>query len=291
MLKHQTKAVLSTVVAVLALAACNKPTQETTVQQDAPQPASSPAKEASGKLPANAPVYLVGTISSFPPFVMRDELGGAYGFDMDVMTAIGEQQGFGVKFIIAPWKGTLEMLNTGERDIIATGVVITPERQEIYDFSDPYLDTQWMAVLKEDAAAGKPRYKTFEEAMANSKKFVTQGGAAGVPVLKKALQGRVGEVQEVDSQFMEIKAVINGQADVAYDISRVLQYYTHTLGAEQKLYGLIDPNSEVNHFGYVVKKGRTDDLLPKINAGLKAIKQNGTYQKIYEKWYGKDTPQ
>ena len=266
----------------LLLAACGD------AQPKAEQASSQPALAEGATVPANAKEYLVGTIASFPPFVQRDEMGKASGFDIDLLTAIGEAQGFKVKFIIAPWKGSLEMLNTGERDIIATGVVITPERQQIYDFSDPYLDTQWMAVLKEDAAAGKPRYKTFAEAVANSKTFVTQGGAAGVPMLKQALQGKEGQIQEVDSQFMEIKEVANQKIDVAYDISRVLQYYTHTLGEEQKLYGLIDPNSAVDHFGYVVKKGRADDLLANINAGLKKIKDDGTYQKIYEKWYGKD---
>lgn len=79
-----------------------------------------------------------------------------------------------------------------------------------------------MVVLKEDAVVDKLRYKTFAEAVANSKTFVTQEGAAGVPMLQQVLQGREGQIQEVDSQFMEIKEVANQNIDVAYDISRVL---------------------------------------------------------------------
>ena len=53
-----------------------------------------------------------------------------------------------------------------------------------------------------------------------------------------------------------------------------------------KLNTISDPAFEKEYYGFAVKKGRSDELLSKINAGIAAIKADGTYQKIYDKWFG-----
>lgn len=282
--------------AFFLLTACSQPANQESAQ-DSTEPAHSTVKDTVSKdtatyvvnkdsLPADAPTYLVATIQSFPPFVMRNEVGTYEGFDVDVMDAIGVQQGFRVNFLPQPWATALPSLDTDERDIVATGVVITPERKEKYDFSDPYLDTGWLAIMKEQP--GKAKLTSFNDIFSDPKTvFVTQADAAGVPELKKHLADKPNTIKEVDSQYLEIKSVLAGEADVAFDIERVLQYYVVTAG-DKGLYGITDPAAQRDEFGFAVKKGRPDDLLKKINAGLAAIKADGTYQKIYEKWYGKD---
>lgn len=228
--------------------------------------------------------YLVSTISSFPPFVMRDEFGKAQGFDMDILNAIGEKEGFAVKFLIQPWAEVLPSIAEGTRDIAATGIVITPERQALYDFSDPYLDTGWMMLMKQKE--GEEKYTSFAQVLDNPKLvFTTEKGAAGVPELENLLAGKPNEIKASDTQYLEIKSVLAGDVDVAFDIDRVLQYYAHS-NSDKGLYGFTDPNAQKDNFGFVVKKGRSDDLLAKINSGLAKIKADGTYQTIYEKWYG-----
>lgn len=282
--------------ALFLLSACSQQAKQE-VAQEATQEATQTVKDVvssetstytvdKSSLPADAPTYLVATIQSFPPFVMRNEVGTYEGFDVDVMDAIGVQQGFRVNFLPQPWATALPSLDTDERDIVATGVVITPERKEKYDFSDPYLDTGWLAVMKEQS--GKAKITSFNDVFSDPKTiFVTQADAAGVPELKKHLADKPNTIKEVDSQYLEIKSVLAGEADVAFDIERVLQYYVVSAG-DKGLYGITDPAAQRDEFGFAVKKGRPDDLLKKINAGLAAIKADGTYQKIYEKWYGKD---
>ncbi|WP_227429249.1 transporter substrate-binding domain-containing protein [Psychrobacter sp. I-STPA6b] len=275
--------------ALLGLAGCNQSPEPAETANAVAVSDSSESTEVEAPvstLPADAPVYIVGTISSFPPFVLSDEYGKPKGFDIDIIKAIGEKEGFAVQVIISPWQGLLDMLNSDERDIIATGVVINPEREQKYDFSDPYLDTQWMGILQENPSAGRPKYDNFAEAVQQSTKFTTQAESAGVPALEQLLAGRTdAKIIEVDSQFMELEKVVRNEADMAYDISRVLQYYSNQMG-DYNLYGLVNPDSQVEYFGYAVKKGRDDDLLQKINSGLKKIKADGTYDKIYTKWFG-----
>lgn len=63
---------------------------------------------------------------------MRDAVGQFKGLDVDILTAIGQKQRFRVKFLVQPWSTALPSLETNERDIVAAGVVITPELQENY---------------------------------------------------------------------------------------------------------------------------------------------------------------
>lgn len=81
---------------------------------------------------------------------------------------------------------------------------------------------------------------------------------------------------------------MKGEADAAYDSSRVLQYYAHTRSKDPstQLYLLNDPNAPTNPAAFTFKKGHNDELVTKLNAGLQQIKANGELQKIQEKWFG-----
>lgn len=56
----------------------------------------------------------------------------------------------------------------------------------------------------------------------------------------------------------------------------------------KEIYTLQLPKEKNLQLGYVVQKGNTD-LLNKLNSGLKKVKEDGTYDKIYDKWFGKDS--
>lgn len=72
-----------------------------------------------------------------------------------------------------------------------------------------------------------------------------------------------------------------------YDLSNLLTYYiNHDDFKSQGLYLLVDENAPVQQSAFVVKKGRNDELLVKINKGLEQIKADGTYDKIHAKWFG-----
>lgn len=268
-------------VFMCVLTACNKQNDATTTEAAA----STPATTAHSGLP----VYRVATLAAFPPFVQRDGRGNPIGFDIDLLNEIGKEEGFQLQYKMQLWQGILEELNSNQHDIVAAGVVVTPERQKLYDFSDNYMDTKWALVLKDKTAEGKPPFKSFNEAVRASKVFTTEYGAAGQATLEKIVSDNQTTMINSETPYLEIANVLNGKADAAYDNARVLEFYVFTRSQDPttKMYTLIDPNSPVNQFSFAVKKGRNDDLLNKINSGLKKLKDNGKYQQIREKWFGK----
>ncbi|STZ00325.1 Glutamine-binding periplasmic protein precursor [Moraxella lacunata] len=179
-------------------------------------------------------------------------------------------------------------LNTGKHDIVAAGVVVTPEREELYAFTDTYMDTGWMLVLKDQTADGKPNYSNFSEAVKGSTVFTTEYGAAGQDELEAIVQSH-GNARMMDSStpYLEISNVIQGRADAAYDNSRVMQYYIfkNSTDPKTKTYGIMDPNAQTSYFAFAVKKGN-DELLNQLNEGLREMKANGKYDELRAKWFG-----
>lgn len=167
-----------------------EPTTQTTQTQEAMTDTSADGMK----------TYRVATLFAFPPFAQDDAKGSAEGFDMDIINHIAETKGFKVTYHMQSWAGILEGLNTGKHDIVAAGVVVTPEREELYAFTDTYMDTGWMLVLKDQTADGKPNYSNFSEAVKGSTVFTTEYGAAGQDELEAIVQSH-GNARMMDSSI------------------------------------------------------------------------------------------
>ena len=86
-------------------------------------------------------VYYVGTEPTFPPFEFLDEKTGEItGFDIDLIKAIAADQGFKVEIQNLGFDGLIPAVQSGNIDIIASGMTIREDRKENVDFSTAYID-------------------------------------------------------------------------------------------------------------------------------------------------------
>jgi polar amino acid transport system substrate-binding protein len=82
----------------------------------------------------------VGTSADFPPFESIDEDSGKIiGFDIDLMNAIAKGAGLEVEYTNVDFDKIFGGLVNNEYDAVISGVTITEEREEAFDFSDPYI--------------------------------------------------------------------------------------------------------------------------------------------------------
>lgn len=96
-------------------------------------------------------VYKVGTEPTFPPFDTTDDEQNIVGLDMDLIKAIGEDQGFDVEFENLSFDGLVPALKAGNIDIVAAGMnKDDPERQKEVDFSDAYYESQLYVAVTVD---------------------------------------------------------------------------------------------------------------------------------------------
>lgn len=254
-----------TLVAGLVLAACSK-------QEPATPAASAPAAPA----PA-AKIYVVGTDAAYAPFESQNEKGEIVGFDIEVVQAAAQQAGMEVKFMNTPWEGIFNSLAQGDRDLLVSSITITDERKQTMDFSTPYFDAQQLIAVKKDSRIAK-----FDDL--KNLKVGVQNGTTGDEVITK-LQGKdSANVKRFESTPLALKELEGGGVDaVVADNGVVVHYVNNNANAQFKT--ISDASFKAEQYGIAVKKGNAD-LLEKINKGLAAIKTDGSYDRIYAKYFG-----
>ena len=252
----------------LVLAACGK--------QEPPPPAPVASAPASAPAPA-VKVYTVGTDAAYAPFESQNEKGEIVGFDIEVVQAIAAKGGFEVKFANTPWEGIFNALAQGDRDLLVSAITITDERRQTMDFSDPYFDAAQLIAVKENS-------KVTKFADLKKLKVGVQTGTTGDEAVTKLLGKTNTNIKRFESTPLALKELEAGGVDaVVADNGVVTHYVANNPGGKFKT--VSDKEFVPEQYGIAVKKGNAE-LLGKLNDGLKAIKSDGTYDKIYAKYFG-----
>lgn len=226
---------------------------------------------------ASAGTLLVGTDAGFAPFEYKDpKTNEIVGFDIDLITAIAKAVGDDVKIQNMQFAGIIPALQTNMIDVAAAALTITAERQKQVLFTDPYYDVGLVMVIRKKDA---DKYKTLDDMQ--GKRICSQIGTTGAILGKQVKGATVGEYDQMGDAMMELK--MNGCDSVLVD-KTVTEYYIAQQGDKDIMMVPHLYNPKQN--GFAVSK-RNTELATKLNKGLKMIRENGEYDKIYEKWFGK----
>jgi len=242
------------------------------------QSASTGGDQPAGQEPSEEVVtYKVGTDAAYAPFESVDPSGEIVGFDMDVLSAIAEAEGFRVEFINTAWDGIIASLVQNKNDILISALTITDDRKKEVDFSDPYFESTNYIAVSEDSDINSL------EGLKGKTVSVQQGTTGDVALTEYLGNDYTGikRFKGTPEAFLELK---NGKVNAAVADSGVVMEYVKN-NPEQKLKYVLDDNFPKEDYGIAVRKGDTE-LLDKINSGLKKIQENGKYEEIYEKWFG-----
>ena len=224
----------------------------------------------------SAETLRVVTDPSFVPFEMMDpETGEMIGFDMEIIREVADRAGFEVDLNTMDFNGIIPALQTGNVDIAIAGITITEERQQIVDFSDPYYDSGLRVLVRAD--------NDNVEALPDleGKKIGTKIGSTSYDYLMKSLDENDGVTPYPGSSDMYMALMSRAIDAVFYDAPNV-GYFASTKGKGKvktvgKLY-------EGQQYGIALKKG--SEWVDDVNDALSAMKEDGTYKAIYEKWFG-----
>ena len=224
--------------------------------------------------------YKVGTEPTFPPFDTTDEDQNIVGLDMDLIKAIGEDQGFDVEFENLSFDGLIPALKAGNIDIVAAGMNKDDEdRQKEVDFSDSYYESKLFVAVTEDNTT----IKSVEDLTPDMKVAAQTGttGASKVKELKDA--GKIKEAVILDGLDTCMMKLINGDVSAVINDKPVTEAYIKKQPDKIKMVG---EALNAENYGFAVQKGNAE-LVEKINNGLKNIKENGTYDKLVDEWFNK----
>lgn len=256
---------------LLILAACGHDAPATQISNNQPVESASAPKKLER--------YVVGTDATYPPFDFKDEHGQLTGFDADLLKAIADNQNFSVEFVPTARSQLFPGLNEGYYQILAACLGMNAERLAQSEMSEPY-------AFAPNVIMGKS---------GNNVQTLTQLGNRSVAVQQDSYTHKVLTDSGIKNIITEktpyeaYVAFVSGRADYVVGDAGVLNYYhknnkdTH----KPQTYSTVYNKTEDVRVAFAVKKGNTE-LINKINEGLKNIKANGTYDKIYAKWFGTD---
>lgn len=220
--------------------------------------------------------YIVAMEPTFPPFDTTDENGELDGFDVDLMNAIAEDQGFEIEWTQLGFDGLIPALESKQIDIIASGMWASPERAKIVDFSTTYYDSGLVLAVKVDNNT-----ITGADSLTSDMKVAAQIGTSSADLVQQwEKDGKIAEAKIYDKVNEAVMDLQNGTVDALLNDKPVTTEYMSKQPDKIKIVGDI-LNEE--SYGFAVNK-ENKDLLDMINAGLQNVIDNGTYDQLLAKW-------
>ncbi|MFD4481350.1 transporter substrate-binding domain-containing protein [Streptomyces sp. NPDC058471] len=215
----------------------------------------------------------------YPPFQSKKD-GKIVGFDVDLVDLIAKELEVKQEIVNTPFEGieTGQDFNIRKCDLAAAGMTITKERDKVMDFSDPYFNATQALITKK----GEP-YKTFDDL--KGKKLGYQKATTGGIYAKKESKGLDIELVEYEDVGLLLTAVKAGKVDAGINDNGVLFEYVKE-NPDTEVTAEFDTGEE---YGIGFRTGN-DALRAKADKVLKDARADGSYDKIYKKWFG-TTPQ
>lgn len=226
---------------------------------------------------AQAQTYTVGTGATYRPFEFQTPNKEIVGFDIDLMKAIAKAEGFQVEFINTLWGVIFESVKNGDRDMIMSGITITPQRQESVDFSLPYFAAYQLILTQKDL-----QVKGIEDL--KGKNVAVVANSAGDIIASKTFGKTSSNIKRFDNTPLVLEELSAGGVDAAIGDVGVFAYYVQQ-NPDKQFNMVRDEDFEDQYFGIAVRKGNKA-MLDKVNSGLKKVVASGEYDKIYKKWFG-----
>lgn len=268
--------VLIALIASIAFSGCASQTQENT--ETTGQDSLSSSIDPSGATLLNEGILTVLLSPDYPPFENLEE-GELVGFEVELFQKIADMLGLEYNPVYMPFDAIIPAIVAGgQGDIGVSGFTVTPEREEIIDFTDAfYIDNQGIAVKRGSAITAENAEKELDRAGVviacqidtTSQEFVEDNFPNAV------IQGYVHPKECFD-------ALVNGQANAVCSNLGVVEDFVEDGDYDVELiYEAFTDEATAA----VVTQGNTV-LTEKINEALGILQENGTIASLEKKWFG-----
>jgi polar amino acid transport system substrate-binding protein len=216
-------------------------------------------------------ILMMGSDIPYPPFEFK-EGDKVVGFDVDIATEIAKRLNVKLDVVPTKWDVIISRLISDKYDIIMSAMPITPERSKEISFSDPYIDSDQSIAVK----IGSP-IKT--EADLKDKVIGVWIDTPGQMTAEK-MTG-LKEIREFDNIQLAFEALETGSIDAIINYYPINSYMSKKSGKTVVVQKIITNEK----YGIGVKKDNSQLRLA-INNELRKLKEDGTYNTIYKKWFG-----
>ena len=214
--------------------------------------------------------------AGYMPFEGINSSGNWIGFDVDFARLMAEELGVKLEIVPTRWSGILASLVSNKFDFIISAMTITPKRAIMVNFSIPYFTVGQEIIYNKDAFSTSP---TIAQLIARKDlRVAVQIGTTGDDAAKSFFKNaRVLEFASMDEAAMQValKKADIAVADSTY-VGYAIRKYSQLASIKERLTN--------ENYGVAMRQGEPD-LLNWVNTFITYIKANGTWQKLYNKWF------
>lgn len=211
----------------------------------------------------------------YPPFEMEGEDGEFTGFDIDLITAIAEELDLETNVVNTGFDGIQSgsAMAAGTCDIAASAMTITEDREENLDFSEPYFRSDQSLLVKIDS-----EITTLADLA--GKNIGVQAETTGAAYAEENAPDDA-TITEFPSGADAILALQGGQVDA------VLQDLGPNADAASKddTVTVIETYPTEENYGFAVAEEGREALLEAVNEALQTLRDNGTYDEIFDEYF------
>lgn len=222
----------------------------------------------------------IGTEGEYPPFNTLTSDGKLEGFDIDIAKALCAEMKVTCTFVTQDWEGMIPALEAGKYDAIIASMSITDERKQQVDFTQKYYSTPPALVVPKDS--------DLSEATAESLSGKTIGAQASTTFANYVEEKFPDANLKLYPTAEEYKLdLANGRLDGAVDDVVVIDEWIkgNADGCCKIVSTLpVDPAIFGEGIGIAIRKG-DGDLTEMFNKAIVAIRENGTYKTINDKYF------
>jgi glutamine transport system substrate-binding protein len=218
----------------------------------------------------------VVTDAAYAPFEYM-EGDKIVGFDIDFLKAVAKEAGYELKIENVGWDPIFVEIKSKRADIAVSSITINDDRKQTYDFSLPYFLSTNKILVREDSDI-----KTAADL--KGKVVAVQNGTTGQEAMDKLLGKNSKDIKKFDNNNLAIMEMLSGGADAVVADNGVVEVYAKN-NPKEKLKVIEDSGSfEAEFYGLLFPKGT--ELKTDFDKAIKKVFENGTYEKIYQEWFG-----
>lgn len=220
-------------------------------------------------------VVVIAISPDGPPFSYKDN-GKLTGFDIDIIKAIAEEEGFEVDWKEMKFNGIIPALQSRQVNGAVGAITIRDDRKEVVDFTDPYFESGLVLVTKTDSTI-----ESLEDL--KGKTIVAKQGSSGLEKANQLAEEYGAKVKILEDEATLYIDVQKGGSDaLVNDFPFVMSKLKLDTIDDLKIVGERLTGEE---YGIAITKGDTE-LIETFNKHLHEMKEDGRYDKIYEAYFG-----
>lgn len=231
---------------------------------------SNDSAKDSGTTTAAKPKLVMGTNAAFPPYEFKDDSGKIVGIDAEVAQLIADKLGMELEIKDMDFDGIIAAVQGGSIDMGMAGMTVTDERKKSVNFTDSYAKGIQVIIVNEDSSI-----KSADDL--KGKKIGVQASTTGDIYATEDF----GEenVKRYEDGAAAVAALTSKVVDaVIIDNEPAKEFVKANQGTK-----ILETSYADEDYAIAVSKDNKD-LLEKINNALNELKNDGSVQKIVDKY-------